>query len=129
MDAQKLKELPLFSILDRHELDRIASLTDEVDIREGEELLHQGNFAHEFMVVVDGRAQVVRNGDAVAEVGPGDFLGEAAALDSGQRNATVVASSPMNVVVMTARDLRHIAREMPDIDAQLREAARERCPL
>jgi hypothetical protein len=35
----------------------------------------------------------------------------------------------MKVVVMTARDLRHIAREMPDVDAQLREAARERCPI
>ena len=30
---------------------------------------------------------------------------------------------------MTARDLRHIAREMPEVDAQLREAARERCPI
>jgi CRP-like cAMP-binding protein len=65
----------------------------------------------------------------VAELGPSDFLGEIAALEMGHRTATVVARTPMKVVVMTARDLRHIAREMPEVDAQLREAARERCPI
>ena len=71
----------------------------------------------------------MRDGEKVAELGPDDFLGEMAALDKGHRNATVVASTPMTVAVMTARDLRHIAREMPEVDAQLREAARERCPI
>ena len=129
MDKHKLKDLPLFSSLGKGELRNIASHTDEVDMREGEALLHQGDFAYEFMVIVDGKAQVIRDGDQVAELGPGDFLGEIAALDKGHRNASVVASSEMTVVVMTAQDLRHIAREMPDVDAQLRAAARERCPI
>ena len=129
MDEHKLRDLPLFSSLPKRELRKIASHADEVEIRDGEELLREGNFAHEFMVVVDGRAEVLRSGEPVAELGPGDFLGEIAALDKGHRTATVVARSPMTVVVMTARDLRHIAHEMPDVDAQLREAARARCPL
>ena len=129
MDEHKLKDLPLFSALGKGELRNIASHTDEVDMSEGDELLRQGDFAYEFMVIVDGHAQVVRDGEQVAELGPGDFLGEIAALDKGHRNASVVASSAMTVVVMTARDLRHIARERPDVDAQLREAARERCPI
>jgi CRP/FNR family transcriptional regulator, cyclic AMP receptor protein len=129
MDEHKLSQLPLFSALGKRELREIAALTDEVEIREGEELLHQGDFAHEFMVVIDGRADVVRDGETVADLGPDDFLGEMAALDMGHRNATVVAGTPMRVAVMTARDLRHIAREMPEVDAQLREAARERCPI
>ena len=129
MDEHKLKDLPLFSSLGRGELRYIAGHTDEVEIREGEELLHQGDFAYEFMVIVDGRAEVIRDGEHVADLGAGDFLGEIAALEKGHRSATVVASSTMSVVVMTARDLRHIAREMPEVDAQLREAARERCPI
>ena len=129
MDEHKLSQLPLFSTLGKREHRELAALTDEVDIREGEELLHQGDFAHEFMVIIDGRADVVRDGEKVAELGPSDFLGEMAALDKGHRNATVVASASMTVAVMTARDLRHIAREMPEVDAQLREAARERCPI
>ena len=129
MDEHKLSRLPLFSTLGKRERREIAALTDEVEIREGEELLHQGDFAHEFMVIIDGRADVVRDGETVAELCPDDFLGEIAALDMGHRNATVVASTSMTVAVMTARDLRHIAREMPAVDAQLREAARERCPI
>jgi CRP-like cAMP-binding protein len=81
------------------------------------------------MVVMDGSAEVVRDSEHVADLGPGDFLGELAALDRGQRNATVVATSPMRVVVMTDRDLRHIARDMPTVDTQLRDAASEHCPL
>ena len=129
MDEHKLSQLPLFSTLDKHELREIAPLTDEVEIREGEELLRQGDFAYEFMVTIDGDADVIRDGEKVAELGPGDFLGEIAALDMGHRTATVVARTPMTVAVMTARDLRHIAREMPEVDSQLREAARERCPI
>lgn len=129
MDEQHLEGLPLFSCLEKGDLRRIAGLADEVDIREGEELLRQGDFAHEFMVVMEGSAEVVRDSQPVAEVGPGDFLGEIAALDRGQRNATVVATSPMRVVVMTDRDLRHIARDLPTVDKQLRDACREHCPL
>lgn len=129
MDEHKLSQLPLFSSLGKRDLRNIAAHTDEVEIREGEELLHQGDFAYEFMSIIDGRARVVRDDEQVAELGPGDFLGEIAALDMGHRTATVVASTPMSVVVMTARDLRHIAREMPDVDARLREAARKRCPI
>lgn len=129
MDQNKLEALPLFSSLDRRGLQRIGSLADEVDVAEGKTLLRQGDFAHEFMVVLEGQAEVVRDAEPVAELGPGDFLGEAAALDRGQRNATVVARSPMRLAVMTDRDLRAIARDMPDVDAQLREAARAHCPL
>ena len=129
MDEQRLEGLPLFESLGKGELRRLASMTDEVDIREGEELLHQGDFAHEFMLVMDGSAEVVRDSEHVADLGPGDFLGEIAALDRGQRNATVVARSAMRVVVMTDRDLRYIARDMPTVDRQLRDAAREHCPL
>jgi CRP-like cAMP-binding protein len=129
MDQHKLEGLPLFQSLGKRELERIGSVADEVDVSEGKTLLHQGDFAHEFMVVLEGEAEVLRDSERVGELGPGDFLGEAAALDRGQRNATVVAKSPMLVVVMTDRDLRHIARDMPGLETQLREVARAHCPL
>lgn len=129
VDEHRLRNLPLFSSLGRRELRTIAGHADEVDVREGEELLRQGNFAHEFMVVLEGRADVVRDGQSIAELGPGDFLGEIAVLEGGSRTATVVARSPMALAVMTDRDLRQIAREMPEVDAPLRAAAREHCPI
>ena len=129
MDQHKLKALALFQSLGKRELERIGTVADEVDVSEGKTLLHQGDFAHEFMVVLEGEAEVVRDSERVAELGPGDFLGEVAALDRGQRNATVVAKSPMRVMVMTDRDLRQVARDMPGLETQLREAARAHCPL
>jgi len=129
MDEQKIKNVPLFSDLDKAQLKRIAQISDEVDVREGTELLHEGSFAHEFMVIEKGRADVIRQGEKVAELAPGDFLGEIAALDRGQRNATVVATTPMTLIVMTDRDLRHIASEMPALGRILEAVAKARTPL
>jgi CRP/FNR family transcriptional regulator, cyclic AMP receptor protein len=129
MDEKRIKNVPLFRDLGKAERRRIAQVADEVDVREGYQLLHEGDLAHEFMVIEDGRAEVLRGGDHVADLGPGDFLGEIAALDHGQRNATVVASTPITMLVMTDRDLRRIASEMPAVDQCLRDAAKARTPM
>ena len=129
MDEQKLKSVPMFASLGKSELRRVAQATDEIDVREGKELLHEGEFAYEFVVIEDGTAEVMRDGAHVADLGPGDFLGEIAALERGTRNATVVARSPMHLLVMTARDLREIAAAIPEVGETLRAAARERHPL
>ena len=129
MDALKLTSLPLFSGLDKHELDQVAHVADEVDVDAGKELLHEGSFAYEFMVIEDGRAEVVRHGDHVADLGPGDFLGEIAAMEQGRRNASVFARSPMSLVVMAAHDLRKLAASMPKLKQAVEERADARHPL
>lgn len=127
MDVDKLKTIALFSSLGKDDLRRVGRLTDEVDVAEGEELLREGRFAYEFMVIEDGRAEVQRaSGEHVAELGPGDFFGEIAALESGRRNATVIARSPMTLVVMTARALRELSGSIPQLDQTLRAAADKR---
>jgi CRP-like cAMP-binding protein len=71
----------------------------------------------------------VRGGEHVADLGAGDCLGEIAALESGQRNASVVARSPMSLIVMTAQDLRRLAESIPNLGQTLRTTASERHPL
>lgn len=129
MDEQKLKAIPMFSSLDKSDLRRLAQATDEIDVSEGKELLHEGEFAYEFMVIQDGRAEVTRNGEHVADLGPGDVLGEIAALERGKRNATVVASSPMCLAVMTAHEMRQLASSIPPFGDHLRRVASERHPV
>ena len=129
MDERKLKSIPMFAPLGKSELRRVAEATDEIDVREGKELLHEGAFAYEFVVIQDGEAEVTRGGEHVADLGPGDFLGEVAALERGTRNATVVARTPMCLAVMTARDMRELASSIPQLDQTLRAAAQERHPL
>ena len=129
MDEQKLKSVPLFASLGREDLRRVARVADDIDVREGKELLHEGEFAYEFMVIQDGRAEVTREGEHIADLGPGDFLGEIAALEDGKRNASVVARSPMCLIVMTARDMRQLAKSIPEFGEKVRATAEQRHPL
>ncbi len=129
MDEHKLKSIPLFASLDRHELRRVAQIVDEVDVSEGTELLHEGEFAYEFMVIESGQAEVTREGEHLRDLGPGDFLGEIAALERGKRTATVVARSPVRLAVMTARDLRQLSASIPKLGETVRAVANERHPL
>jgi CRP/FNR family transcriptional regulator, cyclic AMP receptor protein len=129
MDEHKLKSIPLFASLSKRELRRVAQAADEIDVSAGKELLHQGEFAYDFMVIEDGQAEVTRDGEHVADLGPGDFLGEIAALEHGKRNASVAARSPMCLIVMTARDLRQLAASIPEFGETLRTTAEERHPL
>jgi CRP-like cAMP-binding protein len=75
MTEKELKAIPLFASLSKSERQRVAS-SDEVDLGEGKVLVKEGEFAYEFFVIETGRAEVVRSGQHVADLNPGDFLGE-----------------------------------------------------
>jgi CRP-like cAMP-binding protein len=126
MDESRLKDVPLFASLDARALREVASRADEVDLAEGKALMNAGRFAYEFCVILDGRAEVFNDDGAIAEVGPGDFVGEMGVVSRGRRSASVVSLSPMRLVVMTAADLREISRRMPSVGAQIEAAIEER---
>jgi CRP-like cAMP-binding protein len=82
-------------------------------------VINEGAFSHEFLLITSGSAEVRREGTPVAQLGPGDFAGEIGAMRDARRNATVVATSDLTAIVMTDRDLRQIAREMPSVAEQI----------
>ncbi|HXF37378.1 MAG TPA: cyclic nucleotide-binding domain-containing protein, partial [Actinomycetota bacterium] len=88
--------------------------------------LDEGRLPHEFFVIEEGTATVTRDGRRLAELGPGDFFGEIAILAEERRTASVVAASPMRLIVMTDRDFLEMAREMPEVAERVRAAVRER---
>lgn len=127
MDAQRLKALPLFEHLSRRDRVRVARWTDEVDVPKGAELVTEGTFAHEFFVIEEGTAEVTHDGRRLAVLGPGDFFGEIALLESDHhRTATVTALSPMRLVVMFQTEFATMAEEMPEMAATLREVLKQR---
>jgi CRP/FNR family cyclic AMP-dependent transcriptional regulator len=126
VDAKDLEGIWLFSELSKREREQLARWTDELDVREGQELAKQGEFAHEFFVIEDGAAEVRQNGDRIAELGPGDFFGEIALLETDRRTADVVATTPMRVIVMFQREFRAMEREMPAVADRIRAAIRAR---
>jgi CRP-like cAMP-binding protein len=123
---KQLKDVPFFNSLSKSELHAIANQTDEVDVAEGKVLTRQGDFGHEFFVIEKGTAAVTRDGAPVADLGPGDFFGEMALLDEDRRTATVTATSPMTVIIMTRASFRDLDRSMPQVHATVREAIESR---
>lgn len=115
MDASTLRALPLFAGLSNAELERLSSVTDEVALGAGTSLIDEGAFSHEFLLITSGSAKVTRGGALLATLGPGDFAGEIGAMRDARRNASVIAASDLTAIVIGARDLRTIARDMPRV--------------
>jgi CRP-like cAMP-binding protein len=70
-------------------------------------------------VLVSGTVEVTRDGVTVAELGPGDVVGEGALLGDGRRNATVTATTPVTALVMSTREFASMLA-LPGVDATIR---------
>lgn len=127
MDESRLSSIGLFETLSRDDRRLIAQHAEELDVDEGTQLVRQGEFAYEFFVIEDGSAEVVRDGQRIAELGPGDFLGEMGIVSQAVRNATVRTTSPSTVIVMTSQDFRAMQRSNPTVASQIEAAVEERC--
>jgi CRP-like cAMP-binding protein len=119
MQRDHLKQVPFFAGLPKKELDLLARQTDDLDVAPGKVLAREGDFGDEFFVIESGSAEVTRGGEQLRELGAGDFFGELALLDEDRRTATVTATSPMEVIVMTRSNFRALDREMPDVHASV----------
>jgi len=121
-----IKRVPLFSHCSNAQLAALAGEADELDVPAGKTLTRQGDRGREFMVIVDGSADVTKNGRRLNRLRSGDFLGEIALISGAPRTATVTTTSPTRVLVLTDRAFRRITREMPAINANLLKALSER---
>jgi CRP-like cAMP-binding protein len=115
MDVKRLRGVPLFDGLGKRDLEALARLADEVDVPAGKVLAHQGDIGHEFFLIRRGRAEVTRDGEHVADLGPGDFFGEMALISEDRRTASVTASEPLSAIVMTGPDFRALRSTMPRV--------------
>jgi CRP/FNR family cyclic AMP-dependent transcriptional regulator len=126
MDPSRLAGVAIFSDLTKGELEKVSRWTDEVSVPEGYELAREGQFAHKFFIIEDGAAAVLHDGNRIAELGAGDFFGEIGLLETERRTATVVATTPMELIVMFEREFRQMEREMPSVATRVRSAIRAR---
>ena len=121
-----IKRVPLFSKLSKGSLRRVASLADEIDLPEGKALTREGDRGREFFVILDGAAEVRRNGRKVNTLGNGDFLGEIALVSKSPRTATVTTTEPTRALVVTDRAFATLMREEPQIAVGVLEALADR---
>ena len=114
-----LASVPLFSACSKKELQAIARASVEVDIQEGRTFVEQGQTGREAFVIIDGTAEVRRNGKKVSTLGPGGVVGELALLDRGPRTASVTANEKMKVLVLGPREFSGLLDEVPTITHKL----------
>jgi CRP-like cAMP-binding protein len=126
MDPERLSSLPLYTDLDDGALAEVAGCTREVQIEAGATVATQGDNAYEFFVIESGDAEVRRDGEVIASVGPGEVVGEIGLLVTGTRTASIVATSEMTLIAMFSREFRALARTHPAIAERVRETMRER---
>lgn len=97
------------------ELAAVAGLAEEVSVPAGHELTREGEPGREFIVLVEGAATVEREGETVATLGAGDFLGEIAMLVRAPRTATVTTTEPSRLLVFDDRAFRELTQRIPSL--------------
>jgi aromatic-L-amino-acid decarboxylase len=110
------------------DVDALRRHGTERDAPAGEELITRWDSTRDFFYILDGTVEVTIDGQHVAELGPGEFFGELAALEWGAgfaypRLATVTALTPFRALVVPAESLDAMFRELPELERQIRRRA------
>ena len=111
MDAARLTRNPIFAQLEPQELSRLAALATEESYAVGTRLMRQGDFSTELYVIQEGGADVIRDGQTVDHVGPGEVIGEIGVLEKVKRTADIVVTEPMLAIKITHWEIRRLSTE------------------
>ena len=116
---ERLAAVPMFRALSDKQLQLLGKQADTVGVSVGTELVREGDRGTEFFVVLSGEVSVVAGGTEVAVLKEGDFFGELALLDPGERDATVTALSPVEVLVIDSRRFLPLLEDVPQLARQI----------
>jgi CRP-like cAMP-binding protein len=128
IDVATITAIPLFEGLPPDELERVAGWLEPIDVPAEWHLLNQGSYPDGFFVVLEGTVRIERDGDLVAELGPGQFFGEIALLEDNKRTATVATATRVRAAVMDQADFFEMTAQIPAISKRITDAAIARFP-
>jgi CRP/FNR family transcriptional regulator, cyclic AMP receptor protein len=127
-----LRELDLFSEVSRSELAVIEQQLTRLKVGAGRVLVREGDVGNEFMIIVEGQAEVSRGGRTIATIGPGGLVGEMALLDGrgrGRRNATVTAITDAEIYAGSPSEFRRIIEAAPSVAEKVKQTVASRTPV
>lgn len=109
-------QTPFLGQLGRPEADELLRRARRRKIPRSHQILHEGSAGDEVAIVLAGRVKLVASGAEGREVvlalrGPGELIGEMAALGGIRRTATAVAVDDVEVGYLAARELRDFLSE------------------
>jgi CRP/FNR family cyclic AMP-dependent transcriptional regulator len=124
--VEALRSAPLFEGLSDKELEEIAIRTEDLDFPAGHVLCREGELGSEFYVIMEGEAEVTRDGAVVATDERGEFFGEISLVEDVPRNATVTAKTPIRCFVLTRGRFLHVLDEYPEVERKVMRALAKR---
>jgi len=126
MEPSQLKRIPLFADASDEELKQVAAFAELKEVTEGTEVIGEGQFSRELLAIEEGTASVTRDGEQLAELGPGDVFGEAGMLDDSMRSASVIATSPMKLISLGHFEVKRLKKNAPEVYARIEQLVEER---
>jgi len=132
-EAQSLSRVPLFKRLEPQELEKLAEEIDQVNFKDGEVIFNEHDRGDSLYVIESGSVRIwVIDEDVnevtLAELKPGEFFGEMAVLDRGERSSSATAIGDTHLHRLSSDDFQQFLIEHPDasIDVICEIAARMR---
>jgi CRP-like cAMP-binding protein len=122
----ELHQLAVFARCTPKELEALTRIGTMIHVDPEYTFTRQGRRGWEFFIVMSGRANCMVENQTVASYGPGEFFGEMAIIDQGPRSATVVAETPMSVLVVDSREFGAMLERAPSTVQPLMSAMAQR---
>ncbi|MGH2931890.1 MAG: cyclic nucleotide-binding domain-containing protein [Gaiellaceae bacterium] len=123
----RIAAFPVLADLPEAELDHLAAAISEVGVEAGTKVVSLDDYGTAIYFIEQGKADVLAVGeDATDTLGPGDTFGEIALLLTGERSATVVARTPMQLLSLSGQDFQRIRADVPELERSLRRLGVER---
>ena len=126
MDSTQLKRIPLFADASDEDLARVATFAQSKEVPEGEVVVSEGGFSRELLAIEEGTVEVTRDGEHVADLGPGDVFGEAGMLDDEMRSATVTATSRLKLISLGHFEVQRLKKDAPEVFGKIEELVEQR---
>jgi CRP/FNR family cyclic AMP-dependent transcriptional regulator len=120
--VELLRRVPLFSDLDKKELERIAASMKERNFSAGDTVTAEGSSGVGFFVIESGEGKVTIGGEERRRLGPGDYFGEVALLNESARTATITAESDLKCYGLTSWEFRPLVETHGSIAWKLLQA-------
>lgn len=108
------------------EIARISAAGTRVHVPDGWSPIWEHTPADKAYILLDGTVSVRQHGDEIAQLGPGDVVGEAAIVNHSLRTASIVALTPLEMIHFTDEAVRRLCEEMPAFKTALEAVAVER---
>ena len=110
-----IQQVPLFSELDKRDLQGLASSMKERTFEEGDTVASEGQTGVGFFIIDEGEATISVKGEERATLGHGDYFGEVALIDDGARTATITAKTPLKCYGITSWEFKPLVEANADL--------------